>query len=144
MTISQFQTKNQKTVSHLFSKVTRQRNILLNVQPSCLIFVCKVRLYIQFEGLPVLLTHLNRKYDVCSCISQSKDINPGVLSVLNRKYDVCSCISQSKDINPGVLSVLNRKYDVYSCISQSKDINPGVLSVKIAFIKVYERAAHED
>jgi len=40
--------------------------------------------------------------------------------------------------------VLNRKYDVYSCLSQSEDLNAGVLSVKTEFMKVYERACHED
>jgi len=39
---------------------------------------------------------------------------------------------------------LNCKYDVSSCLSQSEDINPGVLSVKTEFMKVYERACHED
>jgi len=27
------------------------------------------------------------------------------LKLLNHKYDVCSCLSESEDINPGVLSV---------------------------------------
>ena len=39
---------------------------------------------------------------------------------------------------------LNRKYDVCSCVSQSEDINPGVLYVQTEFMKVYERACHED
>jgi len=43
-----------------------------------------------------------------------------------------------------ILNNLNRNYDVCSCISQSEDINPGVLSVKTEFMKVFERACHED
>ena len=38
----------------------------------------------------------------------------------------------------------NLKYDVCNCISQSEDVNPGVLSMKTEFMKVYERACHED
>jgi len=33
--------------------------------------------------------------------------------ILNRKYDVCSCISQSEDINPGVLYVKKAFMKVY-------------------------------
>jgi len=39
---------------------------------------------------------------------------------------------------------LNRKYDVCRCLSQSDYLNTGVLPVKTEFMKVYERACHED
>ena len=45
---------------------------------------------------------------------------------------------------PSIILYLNRKYDVCSCLSQSEDLNPGVLFVKTEFMRVYERACHED
>ena len=33
------------------------------------------------KHLPSIILYLNRKYDVCSCLSQSEDLNPGVLFV---------------------------------------------------------------
>jgi len=40
--------------------------------------------------------------------------------------------------------ILNRNYDVCSCLSQSENTKSKVLSVKTEFVRVYERACHED
>jgi len=46
---------------------------------------------------------------------------------LNRKYDVCSCLSQSEDINTGVLSVKTEFMKVYvrACHEDSPSIPIG-------------------
>ena len=37
---------------------------------------------------------------------------------LKRKYDVCSCLSQSEDLNTGVLSVKTEFMEVYERVAQ--------------------------
>jgi len=56
---------------------------------------------------------------------------------LSLKQDVISTIYC-------VFPKLNRNHDVCSCLSQSEDINSGVLYVKTEFMKVYDRACHEE
>jgi len=56
----------------------------------------------QLGGLSVIL-HVERV----------NNVNTLVCLYLNRKYDVCSFISQSEDLNPGVSSVKTAFVKVY-------------------------------
>ena len=56
----------------------------------------------------------------------------------------CYVITTENRTHVHCIHILNRKYDVCSWLSQSDYLNTGVLYVKTEFMKVYERACHED